>query len=200
MKLILASNNAHKLVELQALFATLPVELVSQKALGIADAEEPFPTFVENALAKARHAAGRGGAAAIADDSGLCVAALDGAPGVRSARYAALSGVASGDAQNNRLLLERMQGVTDRRARFVSVLVALRSPADPLPLIAIGDWPGELLSTPRGAGGFGYDPLLYIPALGCSVGELDPATKNAHSHRAVAVARMLAAMRAHWFG
>ena len=200
MKLILASNNAHKLLELQALFAALPVELVSQKALGIADAEEPFPTFVENALAKARHAAERGGAAAIADDSGLCVAALDGAPGVRSARYAALSGVASGDAQNNRLLLERMQGVTDRRARFVSVLVALRSPADPLPLIAIGDWPGELLSTPRGAGGFGYDPLLYIPALGCSVGELDPATKNAHSHRAVAAARMLAAMRAEWFG
>ena len=200
MKLILASNNANKLVELQALFAGLPVDLVSQKALGIADAEEPFSTFVENALAKARHAAECGDAAAIADDSGLCVAALGGAPGVRSARYAALAGLAPGDAQNNRLLLERMQGVADRRARFVSVLVALRSPADPEPLIAIGDWPGELLDAPRGEGGFGYDPLLYIPALGRSAGELDAAAKNAHSHRAVAAARMLASMRAQWFG
>lgn len=200
MRLILASGNAHKLLEMQALFAGLPLELVGQRALGIGDAEEPFATFVENALAKARHAARQGGGAAIADDSGLCVAALGGAPGVRSARYAALAGRSPGDAGNNRLLLERMAGVADRRARFVSVLVALRSADDPEPLIADGDWPGELLTAPRGEGGFGYDPLLYLPTLGCSVGELDPANKNAHSHRSKAAARMRALIESRWLG
>ena len=199
MKLVLASGNAHKLAELKLLFAGLPVELVGQGDLGVGDAEEPFSTFVENALAKARHAAERSGAAAIADDSGLCVAALAGAPGVRSARYAALAGHGIGDAANNQWLLGCMRAVADRRARFVCVLVALRSPADPEPLIACGDWAGELLDAPRGAGTFGYDPLLYIPALARSVGELDAATKNAHSHRAIAAGRMLALMRTQWF-
>lgn len=200
MRLIVASNNVHKLAEMQALFSALPVQLIGQATLGIREAAEPFATFVENALAKARHASEQGGSAAIADGSGLCVAALGGAPGVRSARFAALAGRPSGDAENNALLLERMAGVADRRARFVSVLVALRSADDPEPLIAVGDWSGELLDAPRGASGFGYDPLLYVPALGCSVGELDAATKNAHSHRSLAAGRMRAAMQAHWFG
>ena len=206
MQLVLASGNAGKLAELQALFAGLPLTLVSQRALGIGDAEEPFGTFVENALAKARHAAQASGSAAIADDSGLCVAALGGAPGVRSARYAALlgrdGGAGSVDAQNNAALLERMRELTapeERRARFISVLVAVRSADDPEPLIATGHWPGTLLHAPQGSGGFGYDPLLYIDALGCSAGELDAATKNRHSHRARASAQMFELMRARWF-
>ncbi len=199
MRLVLASNNAHKLVEMQALFGALPVELIGQASLGIGEADEPFATFVENALAKARHAAAQADAAAIADDSGLCVAALGGAPGVRSARFAVLAGRPAGDAENNRHLLDQMAGIADRRARFVSVLVAMRSAGDPEPLIAVGEWAGVLLEAPRGTGGFGYDPLLQVPALGCSVGELDAATKNMHSHRAVAARRMLALMQAHWF-
>ncbi len=138
------------------------------------------------------------GCAAIADDSGLVVDALGGAPGVRSARYAALLGGATGDAENNRVLLERMQGMADRRARFVAVLVALRSADDPEPLVATGRWEGEILHAPRGTGGFGYDPLMFIPALGRSVAELAQAEKNALSHRAIAAARMCDAMRQAW--
>ena len=199
MRLVLASNNAHKLAELRSLFAALPVELGAQGALGIGEADEPHDTFVENALAKARHAAAAAGAAAIADDSGICVEALGGAPGVRSARYAALHGEPATDAANNRVLLARMEGVADRRAHFTAVLVALRSAQDPEPLVAAGRWAGRLLDAPRGHGGFGYDPLLWIPALGRSVAELDAATKNRHSHRAQAVRRLRALMRAQWF-
>lgn len=198
MKLVLASNNAHKLIELQALMLPLNVELIPQGALGISEAEEPFVTFVENALAKARHVSQHAGLPALADDSGLCVDALDGAPGVLSARYATLFGQPKSDADNNRVLLEKLQGVTDRRARFVSALVAVRRFDDPEPLIALGRWHGEVLDAPRGEGGFGYDPLLFIPALGKGVGELDAATKNAHSHRAIASLQMLAAMREVW--
>ena len=206
MRLVLASNNAKKLAELQVLFAPLDVEIVAQGALGVAEADEPHHTVIENALAKARHAAAQTGSAAIADDSGLCVAALGGAPGVASAHYAPVAPTAAGreaqrdeqDAANNALLLRSLQGAADRRARYVSVLVALRSQDDPEPLVSVGRWEGEVLAAPRGNGGFGYDPLVFIPALGRSVAELDAATKNAHSHRARAARAMLAAMRDAW--
>lgn len=206
MKLVLASNNAKKLTELQSLFADLAVELVSQDALGIAEAEEPHATFIENALAKARHAARASGLAAIADDSGLCVDALGGAPGVESAVYAGLLAAPGDretqrrvqDAANNALLLERMQGVTDRRARFVSTLVALRHADDPEPLVALGRWEAVLLTAPRGQGGFGYDPLVWIDALGASVAELSAAQKSTVSHRALAAAQMRGLMRQAW--
>ena len=206
MRLVLASNNAKKLAELQALFAGLPIDLVNQGTLDIAEAEEPHHTFVENALAKARHAARVSGLAAIADDSGLCVAALGGAPGVQSAHFA--GAVAQRvdreaqrreqDAANNALLLARMAGVGDRRARFVSTLVALRHAEDPEPLIAFGRWEATLLAAPRGEGGFGYDPLVWIDALAASVAELSAAQKNAASHRALAAAQMRALMRDAW--
>ena len=206
MRLVLASNNAGKLAELQTLFAPLALELVAQPALAIPEADEPHATFVENALAKARHAARAGGCAAIADDSGLCVDALGGAPGVSSAHYAPAVLPAAGreaqrrvqDAANNALLQQRLAGVEDRAARFVCTLVALRSADDPEPLVSTGRWHGELLREGRGSGGFGYDPLLYIAELGCSVAELDAATKNALSHRAVAARQMLALMREAW--
>lgn len=207
MRLVLASNNPGKLSELQALLAPLGVALVAQGTLGIDEAEEPHLTFIENALAKARHAAAAAGCAAIADDSGLCVDALDGEPGVISAHFAAVTTDAGADREvhrrrqdgaNNALLLERMCGRADRRARFVSTLVALRSDADPEPLVAVGRWDGELLESPRGAGGFGYDPLLYIAALGKTVAELDVAAKNAVSHRALAATRMRELMRDAW--
>jgi XTP/dITP diphosphohydrolase len=198
MRLVLASNNAKKLAEMQALFSPLGLELVTQGSLRIPEAEEPYPTFVENALAKARHAAQASASAAIADDSGLCVEALGGAPGVLSARYATLFGRPKDDAENNRVLLEKMSGITDRRSRFVSALVAVRSAEDPEPLIAFGRWEGEVLTASRGDGGFGYDPLMFIPLLGRSVAELDAATKNTHSHRAIAARQMLALMRDVW--
>lgn len=198
MKLVLASNNAKKLVELTSLFAPLRLELVTQGSLGIPEAEEPHVSFVENALAKARHASARAGLPAVADDSGICVDALDGAPGVLSARYATLFGEAKDDATNNRVLLEQMAGRADRRARFVGVLVALRHADDPEPLVAVGRWQGELLEAPRGEAGFGYDPLLYIPSLGRSVAELDAATKNQLSHRALAAGILLQMMREVW--
>jgi len=206
MRLVLASNNAKKLAELKALFAPLPLEIVAQGSLGVAEAEEPHHTFIENALAKARHAARATGGAAIADDSGLCVDALGGQPGVASAHFADVVLPAGErevqrrvqDEANNALLLQRLQGQPDRRAKFVSTLVAIRSADDPEPLVAVGRWQGEILAAPRGAGGFGYDPLMFIPALGKSVADLDAATKNAHSHRALAAAQMLALMRDEW--
>jgi XTP/dITP diphosphohydrolase len=206
MNLVLASNNAAKLAELQSLLAPLGLALAPQPALSITEAEEPHHTFVENALAKARHAAHAARGAAIADDSGLCVAALGGAPGVASAHFASVALPAADresqrrvqDAANNALLLERMQGVADRAARFVCTLVAVRSADDPEPLVATGRWQGELLRAPRGSGGFGYDPLLWIAPFARSVAEFDAATKNAHSHRAMAAAQMVALMRAAW--
>jgi XTP/dITP diphosphohydrolase len=206
VRLVLASNNRAKLVELGALFAPLAIELVAQGELGIDEADEPHATFVENALAKARHAALGSGSAAIADDSGLCVEALCGAPGVASAHFASIMrGVSDReghrrvqDAANNALLLDRLRGVADRRARFVSTLVAVRSVDDPEPLIAVGRWPGEVLEAPRGEGGFGYDPLVYVPALGKTVAELEPVVKNRASHRALAAERMLGLLREEW--
>ncbi|MFG6448076.1 RdgB/HAM1 family non-canonical purine NTP pyrophosphatase [Roseateles sp. BYS180W] len=198
MKLVLASNNAKKLKELCALFEPLGVSLVTQGSLGIAEAEEPFSSFVENALAKARHAAQASGLPALADDSGLAVDALGGAPGVLSARYATLFGRAKSDAENNRVLLEQLQGKTERRARFVCALVAVRSASDPEPLIAMGRWEGEILQAPQGEGGFGYDPLMWVPALGASVAEVDADTKNRLSHRAQASATLLQQLHAVW--
>ncbi len=198
MKLVLASNNAKKLAELQALFAPLGVELITQGSLGIPEAEEPFHTFVENALTKARHAAKLSGLPALADDSGLAVECLGGAPGVLSARYATLFGQPKSDADNNRVLLEQLAGKTDRAARFVSALVAVRSADDPEPLIAMGRWHGEVLHAPAGAGGFGYDPLLFIPSLGRSAAELSPEEKNRLSHRALATVELLRQMRDAW--
>jgi len=206
-RLVLASGNRAKLAELQRLFEPLGVELVGQGALGIAEAEEPHATFLENALAKARHAAAASGLPALADDSGLCVDALGGQPGVSSAHYAEIDLPADADretrralqdAANNRRLLEALQGVADRRAGFVCTLVALRHAADPQPLVATGAWRGEILEAPRGAGGFGYDPLVWIPSLSRSVAELDAEEKNALSHRALAVHEMLARLRALW--
>jgi XTP/dITP diphosphohydrolase len=198
MKLVLASNNAHKLAELQSLLSPLGLSMVSQGSLGIAEAEEPHPTFVENALAKARHAAHGSGLAAIADDSGLCVDALNGAPGVLSARYATLFGQAKSDDANNAMLLQQMQGQMQRGARFISALVAVRSADDPEPLIAVGRWFVEVLTAPKGQGGFGYDPLVFVPALGLSVAELSTEQKNEHSHRAIAMRQMLQLMREVW--
>ena len=206
MKLVLASNNANKLTELQTLFAGLPIELITQGSLGITEAEEPHASFVENALTKARHAARQSGLPAIADDSGLCVDALGGAPGVRSAVYAGPVNEQADreaqrraqDAANNMLLLGRMQGRADRRARFVSTLVALRHGDDPEPLIAFGRWEATLLTAARGEGGFGYDPLVWIESLGASVAELGAEQKNAVSHRALAAAQMRELMRRAW--
>lgn len=198
MQLVLASNNAKKLVELQALFAPLGVELLTQGSLGIAEAEEPFASFVENALAKARHAAAASGLPALADDSGLAVEALGGAPGVLSARYATLFGRPKSDAENNAVLLEKLAGTADRRARFVCALVAVRSAEDPEPLVAMGRWPGEILAGLKGEGGFGYDPLMFIPELGQTVAELASAQKNRLSHRALAAADLVRQMREVW--
>jgi XTP/dITP diphosphohydrolase len=206
LRLVLASHNAGKLAELQALFAPLPLDLVAQPSLGVAEAEEPHATFIENALAKARHAAQASGQAALADDSGLCVDALGGAPGVISAHYASIvlppgereTRRRQQDAANNALLLQRLQGAATRRASFVCTLVALRSADDPQPLVATGRWHGEILAEARGTGGFGYDPLMFIPALGATVAELPREVKNAHSHRALACLQMLQLMRDAW--
>lgn len=198
MKLVLASNNAKKLLELQALFSPLGIELVTQGSLGIPEAEEPFLTFAENALAKARHAAAHSGLPALADDSGLSVEALGGAPGVRSARYALDAGGEKSDAANNDRLLRELSGVVDRRARFVCALVAVRSADDPEPLITMGRWAGEILTAPAGEGGFGYDPLMHIPALGQTVASLPADVKNRHSHRALAAAQLIAQFREVW--
>jgi XTP/dITP diphosphohydrolase len=197
-RLVLASNNAKKLAELQALLAPAGVELVTQGSLGIPEAEEPHLTFIENALAKARHAAQVSGLPALADDSGLCVDALGGAPGVLSARYATLFGQPKSDADNNRVLLQNMAQHDDRRARFVCALVAVRHAEDPEPLLAFGRWQGELLRDYRGAGGFGYDPLMFIDAFKQTVAELPAEVKNQHSHRALAAADMLRLMQTFW--
>ena len=198
MRLVLASNNAGKLAELQQLFAPLGVELVRQSELGVGEAEEPFRTFVENALAKARHAAAATGLPAIADDAGLCVNAFGGLPGVDTAYYATQFGYPKGDANNVRALLEQMATVDDRRAALVSTLVALRSADDPEPLIAVGRAPGEITREPIGENGFGFDPVMFLPPLGKTFAQLSPDVKNSHSHRGQAARAMLALMRANW--
>ncbi len=192
MKIVLASNNAKKLKELDTILAPLGWELIPQGELGIPEAEEPHVTFVENALAKARHAARLAGMPALADDSGLCVEALGGAPGVQSARYA---GEPKSDARNNEKLLAALAGRDSRAAHFVSVIVFVRHADDPQPLIAEGEWHGEIIAEQRGAGGFGYDPLFFVPAFGKTAAELEPAVKNGISHRAQALQSLLARLR-----
>ncbi|MBW7901329.1 MAG: RdgB/HAM1 family non-canonical purine NTP pyrophosphatase [Rhodocyclaceae bacterium] len=192
-RLVLASNNAKKLKELDAILAPLGWELIPQGALGVPEAEEPHVTFVENALAKARHAAQATGLPALADDSGLCVAALGGAPGVQSARYAQTpAGEPKSDARNNEKLLAALAPHADRSAHFVSVIVFVRHADDPQPLIAEGEWHGKIVGELRGEGGFGYDPLFFVPEFGKTAAELDAATKNAVSHRARALESLLA--------
>ncbi|KVK95953.1 RdgB/HAM1 family non-canonical purine NTP pyrophosphatase [Burkholderia territorii] len=191
-RIVLASNNAGKLREFTALFSTVGIEIVPQGELAVPEAEEPFGTFIENALTKARHASRLTGLPAIADDSGLCVRALRGAPGVYSARYAHRAGGAKGDAANNAYLVEQLRGVHDRRAYYCCVLALVRHAEDPEPLFAEGRWEGEIVDTPRGEHGFGYDPYFYLPSLGATAAELEPAVKNTHSHRALALKALLA--------
>ncbi|MFM9927211.1 non-canonical purine NTP pyrophosphatase [Variovorax sp. H27-G14] len=198
MKLVLASNNAGKLAELQQLFAELSVTLVPQSALGVGEAEEPFRTFVENALTKARHASAATGLPAMADDAGLCVDAFGGLPGVDTAYYATQFGYDKGDANNVRALLEQLSGVVNRRAALVSTLVALRSHDDPEPLIAVGRVVGEIAGAPIGDNGFGFDPVMYLPSFGKTFAQLPSEVKNANSHRGRAAQAMLALMRERW--
>ena len=198
MKIVLASNNQGKLAELQAMLAPLGVGLLRQSELGIGEADEPFRTFVENALAKARHAAAQSGLPALADDAGLCVEAFGGLPGVDTAYYATQFGYAKGDDNNVRALLEQMADVSDRRAALVSTLVAVRTADDPEPLIAVGRVAGEIARVPAGSNGFGFDPVMYIPAFGKTFAELPVDVKNAHSHRGLAARQMMALMRERW--
>ncbi|MEY2810779.1 MAG: hypothetical protein RLZ66_2290 [Pseudomonadota bacterium] len=198
-QLVLASNNRGKLAELQAMFAPLGVTLVAQGTLNIPEADEPFHTFVENALAKARHASAHSGLPAVADDAGLCVDAFGGEPGVQTAYYATRFGYPKGDDNNVRALLEQMAGLKNRRAALVSTLVAVRRPEDPEPLIAVGRAVGEITEAPRGSNGFGFDPIMYIPAFGKTFAELPVEVKNAHSHRGQAARQMVALMQERWF-
>ena len=183
-KLVIASNNPGKLRELKLTLASLAIEILTQAQLGIDEAEEPHCTFVENALAKARHVSRISGLPALADDSGLCVAALGGAPGVLSARYA---GEPKSDSRNNEKLLQAMEGVVDRRAHYYCVLVLVRHADDPQPLIAEGEWHGEIAQQMRGEGGFGYDPLFWLPQLNKMSAELSRDEKAQISHRAQAL-------------
>lgn len=197
--LVLASNNAGKLAELQAMFSPLGVQLVRQSDLGVTEAEEPFHTFVENALAKARHASAATDKPAMADDAGLCVHAFGGEPGVDTAFYATRFGYSKSDDNNVRALLEQMQHLDDRRAALVSTLVAVRHALDPEPLIATGRVAGLIAREPVGDHGFGFDPIMWVPAFGQTFAQLPTDVKNAHSHRGRAAQAMLALMRERWF-
>jgi len=199
VRLVLASNNAGELAELQTLFAPLGIALVAQAALNIPEADEPFHTFVENALAKARHASLHSGLPAMADDAGLCVDAFGGLPGVQTAFYCTQFGYPKSDDNNRKALLEQMVGKTQRRAALVSTLVAVRSAQDPEPLIASGRAVGEITTEPLGDKGFGFDPVMWIPALGKTFAQMTDEEKNALSHRGQAAQAMLALMRERWF-
>jgi XTP/dITP diphosphohydrolase len=196
-KLVLASGNPGKLREFRQMLSPLGIEVVPQSELGIPDTEEPHETFLENALAKARHASQASGLPAFADDSGICVDALNGAPGVVSARYAAAGAGAreEQDRRNNRKLIAELRGKSDRSAHYYCVIVLLRRADDPEPLIAEGRWHGEVTDTPRGANGFGYDPYFLLPALGKTAAELDADEKNAISHRGQALRELVQALR-----
>lgn len=191
-RLALASDNPGKLREFRALLAPLQFEVIAQRELGVSPADEPHPTFVENALAKARNAAAQSGLPALADDSGLCCLALAGAPGVRSAR---LAGTTATDADNNAELLRRLRGMVERRAHYTCVLVFVQSADDPEPLIAEGHWHGLIVDAPCGTNGFGYDPYFLVPERQRTAAELDPAEKNRISHRGQAMAALLKKLR-----
>jgi len=191
-RLVLASGNPGKLREFRRLLEPLDFDVIAQSELGVGDAEEPYPTFVENALAKARHACEKSGLPALADDSGICVDALGGAPGVRSARYA---GEPSSDARNNEALIAALTGIRDRRAHYYCVLVLIKHPRDPQPLIAEGIWHGSVVDTPRGHDGFGYDPHFEDLATGLTGAELPLARKNELSHRGHAMRSLIERIR-----
>lgn len=197
-RIVLASHNPGKLAELRPLLAPLGITLIAQGEIGIGEVEEPFHTFVENALVKARNAAARSGLPAIADDAGLCVDAFGGQPGVDTAFYATRFGYEKGDANNVRALLEQLHGVNNRRAALVSTLVALRTADDPEPLIASGRVVGQITTERHGRNGFGFDPVMFLPEFGKTFAELPPEVKNAHSHRGRAVAAMIQLMRERW--
>ena len=192
-KIVIASNNPGKLRELAALLAPLGLEAVPQADFDVPEAEEPHATFIENALAKARHASRCTELPALADDSGICAMALNGSPGVHSARFA---GLPRSDERNNRKLLQMLDNQADRRAHYYCVIALVRTPFDPRPVIAEGVWHGEIIDTPRGSGGFGYDPHFYLPELGKTAAELDAAQKNAISHRGQAMAMLLERLKA----
>ena len=197
-KIVLASNNAGKLIELGQLFEPLGITLIKQSDLQITEAAEPFFTFVENALAKARHAAGASGLPAIADDAGLCVDAFNGLPGVDTAYYATQFGMAKGDANNVTALLNNMQGIHNRRAALVSTLVAVRHAKDPEPLIAMGRATGLITQTPIGEGGFGFDPIMWIESEGKTFAQMSSEDKNRLSHRGQAARLMLTMLKERW--
>ncbi len=192
-RLVIASGNAGKLREIDHILAPLDFEVIPQAALGVEEAPEPYVTFIENALAKARHASACTGMPALADDSGICVAALGGAPGVHSARYA---GEPKSDARNNEKLVAALDDVADRRAHYYCVIVVVRSAADPQPLIGEGVWAGEVTRAPAGEGGFGYDPWFLIPSTGLTAAQMPAELKNRISHRALALASIAGKLRA----
>jgi len=200
-KIVIASDNLGKLTEIGAILAPLDIEIVAQSTLGVPAADEPYFTFIENALAKARHASRHTGLPALADDSGICVDALNGAPGVHSARFAGDSpaGSAGGrndqDGRNNRKLLELLANEMNRKAHYYCVIVLTRRADDPQPLICEAEWHGEIVRAPHGSGGFGYDPLFLIPELRRTAAELKPEHKNRISHRAQALAALAARLR-----
>ena len=198
MRIVQASSNRGKLAELQAMFAPLGLDLVVQAELGVPEAAEPYRTFVENALTKARNASAHSGLAAIADDAGLCVDAFEGLPGVDTAYYATQFGYPKSDDNNVRALLEQMQHIDNRRAALVSTLVAVRSPDDPEPLIAVGRVVGEIARKPVGVNGFGFDPVMWIPELGKTFAQLPTDIKNRISHRGRAAREMVGLIRERW--
>ncbi|NLC37410.1 MAG: RdgB/HAM1 family non-canonical purine NTP pyrophosphatase [Alcaligenaceae bacterium] len=194
-EVVLASGNAGKLREFSAILEAAGIRMIAQSERGVPEAEEPHLTFLENALAKARHASQHTGLPALADDSGLCVPALGGAPGIYSARYASIGGGEKSDLANNMRLVSHLQRVEDHSAFYVAVLVYIESPEDPCPLVAEGRWHGKIVKTPRGENGFGYDPHFWLPEYDCTVAELDPAEKNRVSHRGRALASLLQQLR-----
>ena len=198
MKMVLASNNVGKLNELQSMFSVLNVQLVRQSELNISEAPEPYKTFVENALTKARHASAQSGLPAVADDAGLCIDAFGGLPGVDTAYYCTQFGYEKSDANNVRAVIEQMAQVDNRRAAMVSTLVALRSAEDPEPLIAVGRVVVEIAREPVGTNGFGFDPILWLPEFGQTFAQLPEEVKNANSHRGRSSQAMVALMRERW--
>ncbi|WP_126447214.1 RdgB/HAM1 family non-canonical purine NTP pyrophosphatase [Sulfuricystis multivorans] len=187
-QIVLASNNPGKLREFGQMLATIDIEVLPQARFNIPEADEPHITFVENALAKARHAARLTGLPALADDSGICVKALGGAPGVYSARYA---GEPKSDERNNQKLIRELAGKTDRRAHYVALLVFVHHAEDPQPIICEGEWHGEIIDTPRGQNGFGYDPYFLVPELGLTAAEISAEEKNRRSHRGKALRQLI---------
>jgi XTP/dITP diphosphohydrolase len=198
MRIVLASNNKGKLAELLPMFAPLGVELVTQSALGVPEAPEPYKTFVENALTKARNAAQHTGLPAIADDAGLCIEAWGGLPGVDTAYFCTTVGYEKSDDNNRRAVLERMASEKNRRANMISVQVAVLSPLDPQPLISVGRVHGEIATQEIGDGGFGFDPVMFIPSLGKTMAQLDAAHKNQISHRGISARQMVTLIRENW--